>query len=385
MLTTKKRVLALDVLRGITIAGMILVNNPGSWNYVYAPLRHASWNGCTPTDLVFPFFIFCMGVAMYLSYSSSNFALSGRNVGHAIYRGVILILIGWLLSWFGMFMHQICGGANFWYSFWTFPVEHLRFLGVFPRLGLVCMFSALLLLLFKPRGISWVIGILLVIYCIIISVTNSFDLSTSNVVARVDTALFGTKHIYHGLGIPFDPEGLLSTIPCIAHCLLGVLVGRIIKNEGSAWDKMARIFRFGSVILLIGFLLDYAYPINKSLWSVSYVLVTCGLACLVLSILLWLIDMRHTGATVVEGPRWYKFFENFGANPLFIFCLSTILSILLAVIRVGEHSLWGAWYSNCMVPLFGNFGGSLACAISLVLFMWLITYPLYVRRIYIKI
>ena len=376
---------------------MILVNNPGSWSYIYAPLRHAEWNGCTPTDLVFPFFMFCMGVAMYISYSKSNFALTKTNVWHAVYRGGLIILIGWALSWFGMFLRHICAGDGLVYSLFQYPWAHLRYLGVFPRLGIVSGVVALLLLVCKPKNVPWLIALFLVAYCVLISLTNSFDLTPDNILARVDLAVLGDEHMYHKTAIingeatrmAFDPEGLLSTIPCFAHCLMGVLVGRILKSEVSNWDKMARVLRFGSIILLAGFLLDYAYPINKSMWSASYVLVPCGLASLVLGILIWLIDIRDAEKSTKTGFRWYNFFESFGVNPLFIFCLSAILVTVMAVIKFDvagkTYSLWGAWYHVCMVPLFGQTGGSLACALSLVLVMWCIAYPLYKKKIYIKI
>ena len=162
--TKKKRLLSLDILRGITVAGMILVNNPGSWAHIYAPLRHAAWNGCTPTDLVFPFFVFCMGVAMYISHSKSNFELNWSTARKIIVRGLLIILIGWALSWYGMALRQFLRGADFITAMWTYPVANIRYLGVFPRLGLVSLLGGLLLLTFKPKRILWVSAALMLIY-----------------------------------------------------------------------------------------------------------------------------------------------------------------------------------------------------------------------------
>ena len=165
--TQRKRLLSLDILRGITVAGMIMVNNPGSWSHIYAPLRHAAWNGCTPTDLVFPFFVFCMGVAMYISHNKSNFDFNWATARKIVVRGLLIVLIGWALSWYGMALRQFVKGVDFVTAMWTYPIEHLRYLGVFPRLGIVSILGGLLLLAFKPKRILWVSGALMLIYCIL--------------------------------------------------------------------------------------------------------------------------------------------------------------------------------------------------------------------------
>ena len=293
----RKRLLSLDILRGITVAGMIMVNNPGSWAHIYAPLRHAAWNGCTPTDLVFPFFVFCMGVAMYISHSKSNFDFNWATARKIIVRGLLIVLIGWALSWYGMALRQFIKGADFVTAMWTYPVANIRYLGVFPRLGLVSLFGGLLLLAFKPKRILWVSGALLLIYCILQSVTNSFELTAQNMESIVDMKILGDDHIYHmrnaaGERIGFDPEGLLSTIPCIAHVLVGAWVGKLIMTEKDLWGKVTRALLAGAIMMILGFCLDYAYPINKAMWSASYVLVTCGLASCILGILTWILDIR---------------------------------------------------------------------------------------------
>lgn len=387
MATQSKRLLALDVLRGITIAGMITVNNPGSWAHIYAPLRHAVWNGCTPTDLVFPFFMFVMGVAMFISYRKFDYRLTWRTFGKLLYRGALLVLIGWAINWFGIFCRTLSSGGSWVDALWNNPIARLRFMGVLPRLGIVSFLGGLCLLAFKPKRAPWVAAVLLIVYCIIIGVTHSFELTADNIVARVDVAVLGESHMYHMGGIAFDPEGLLSTIPCVAHVLLGVMAGSLImpaeqKKAIDNWMKINRLFIFGSIILMAGFLLDYAFPINKSLWSASYVLVTCGLASLLLGLLIWVID-------ICGKRRWSVFFESFGANPLFIFVLSGILSITMANIKFGFHgdrySVWGFWYKVCMQPLFGDKLGSLVCALSLIAVLWAIGHILYRKKIYIKL
>ncbi len=388
-----KRLLSLDVLRGITIAGMITVNNPGTWAHIYAPLRHAPWDGCTPTDLVFPFFMFVMGVAMTLSYKKFNYELSWQSFGKLLYRSVLLILIGWALNWFGIFCRTLSGGGEFVDAIWNNPIARLRFMGVLPRLGIVSLFAGTLLMLCKPKYTLCVSGALMLIYCIIIGVTNSFELTVDNIVARVDVAILGDAHMYHQGGIAFDPEGILSTIPCIAHCLIGCWVGTYFSKSQEPGTKsqdsldglnlvVKKVALFGAAILLSGFLLDYAFPINKALWSASYVLVTCGLASLLLALLIEVIDIRGK-------KKWCVFFESFGVNPLFIFVLAGFLAITLANIKFtfnGDlYSVWSFYYKVCMMPLFGETGGSLASALTFVCIMWGIGHPLYKHKIYIKL
>ena len=404
--TQKKRLLSLDILRGITVAGMIMVNNPGSWSHIYAPLRHAAWNGCTPTDLVFPFFVFCMGVAMYISHSKSKFDFNWATARKIVVRGLLIVLIGWALSWYGMALRQFVKGADFVTAIWSYPIEHLRYLGVFPRLGIVSILGGLLLLAFKPKRILWVSGVLMLIYCILQSITNSFELNAQNMESIVDLKLLGDNHIYHmtnaaGERIGFDPEGVLSTIPCVAHVLIGAWMGKLIMTEKDLWGKVNRALLAGAIMMILGFCLDYAYPINKAMWSASYVLVTCGLASCLLGILTWVLDIHlpqlseEKPATAcqkvhhVVAKNWYKFFETFGVNPLFIYCLSTWFVITIGQIRFTvqdtAYSVWGFWYRGCMQPLLGDKGGSLACALSLVLLMWSIGYILYRKKIYIKL
>ena len=404
--TQKKRLLSLDILRGITVAGMIMVNNPGSWAHIYAPLRHAAWNGCTPTDLVFPFFVFCMGAAMYISHSKSNFDFNWATARKIVLRGLLIVLIGWALSWYGMALRQFIKGADFVTAMWTYPVAHIRYLGVFPRLGLVSLFGGLLLLAFKPKRILCVSGVLMLIYCILQSVTNSFELIAQNMESIVDLKVLGDDHIYHmrnaaGERIGFDPEGLLSTIPCIAHVLIGAWIGKLIMTEKDLWGKVTRALLAGAIMMILGFCLDYAYPINKAMWSASYVLVTCGLASCILGILTWILDIRLPQLREVKpttacqkvhhavAKNWYKFFETFGVNPLFIFCLSTWFVVTMAQVKFTYHeatyNVMGFWYKVCLQPVFGDKGGSLISALSLVLLMWAIGYILYRKKIYIKL
>ena len=308
-----KRLMALDVLRGITIAGMILVNNPGSWGNIYAPLRHASWNGLTPTDLVFPFFMFIMGMSTYMSLRKYDFQFSGAAITKILRRTVVLFLIGMFLAWFSMFMRGIFNGAEFWESVLTF--DHIRILGVIPRLAICYGVGALLGLAFKRKALAWLVAAMLVVYALLLIFGNGFEFADTNVIAVVDKAVLGEAHMYtdhvNGVSLVFDPEGLVSTLPSIAHMLIGFLCGGMIMATKDNTLRINRLFIVGTILTFAGFLLDYGMPINKKICSPTFVLTTCGLASSFLGLLIWIIDIKGY-------RRWSRFFESFGVNPLFL-------------------------------------------------------------------
>lgn len=387
------RLLSLDVLRGITIAGMILVNNPGSWSSIYAPLGHAQWNGLTPTDLIFPFFMFIMGVSMYLSYKKFNFKISNQTFFKLLRRSVLLFLIGLGIGWLSLSMRQFNGlqdeEIGFFSRLWqsVSNLENLRMLGVLQRLALVSFFGSLIILLVKPKRIPGIIGFILVFYWILMAATGSYGQDENSLVAIIDRAVLGVSHMYtdhlpDGSSVVFDPEGILSTLPCIAHVLLGFWAGKLISETKELGEKIQKLFIFGTIILFIGFLLDYAFPINKKIWSSSFVLVTCGLGSLLLALLIWIIDIKHK-------KNWSVFFESFGVNPLFIYAVAALLSILLGNIKftyLGELvSVKGFIYSQWLSPVFGDYFGSLVFALFFVTINWFIGHILYKKKIYIKL
>ncbi len=390
---TSQRLLSLDVLRGITIAGMILVNNPGSWSFIYAPLGHAQWNGLTPTDLVFPFFMFIMGVSMYLSYSKFNFQFSGKTFVKLLRRSVLLFLIGLGIGWLSLSMRQfntLDGSGLIWYErLWQSVSElgNLRILGVLQRLALVSFFGSLVILVFKPKQIPWLIAVILVGYWLLIAFTGSYAENDSSIISMVDQSVLGISHMYtdhlpDGTSVVFDPEGILSTLPCIAHVLLGFWAGKLISETKILGEKIQKLFIFGTILLFIGFLLDYGFPINKKIWSSSFVLVTCGLGSLLLGLLIWIIDMKHK-------KNWSVFFESFGVNPMFVYVVAALLSILLGNIKIyfaGElMSLKSVVFSYWLQPLMGDYPGSLAYALIMVTISWFIGHILYKKKIFIKL
>ena len=386
MKATNHRLLALDILRGITIAGMILVNNPGNGGTTYAPLKHAAWHGLTPTDLVFPFFMFIMGISTYISLKKYNFKWSNATAWKVIKRTIVIFVIGLGLAWFSRFCrtwNSLSGEEiSFWsrlgQSVWTF--DNLRILGVMQRLALCYCATALVAISIKHKYIPWLIAGLLLTYLGILLFGNGFDYSENSILSVVDRAVLGLKHMLSDNGI--EPEGLLSTIPAIAHVLIGFSVGKWLVDENDIRDKILRLFLTGTVLTFLGFLFSYGCPINKKIWSPTFVLATCGLASSFLALLIWIIDVKGY-------KKWSRFFESFGINPLFMYVLGGLFGTLLSNIRVTYNdaliSLHGYAYKVILQPVFGDYFGSLVYAILFVSLVWCCGYILYKKKIYIKI
>ncbi|MDE6277670.1 MAG: DUF5009 domain-containing protein [Muribaculaceae bacterium] len=378
----KGRLLALDILRGITIAGMILVNNPGSWGHIYAPLEHASWNGLTPTDLVFPFFMFIMGVSTYMSLRKYDFRLSGSLLWKVLRRAVVIWFIGLAIAWFGLFLRGILNEATLWEAVWNF--DHIRILGVMPRLAICYGTGSLIAVLVGRKGVPWVIATMLVAYSVILLLGHGFEFSDRNVISVVDHKVLGPDHMYadtiDGVRLKFDPEGLLSTLPSIAHMLIGFMCGFLLMGTKDNRERINRLFIVGTILTFSGFLLDFGLPINKKIWSPSFVLTTCGLASSFLGLLIWIID-------ICGHKKWCRFFEAFGINPLFMYCLGAVLSIVIGSVKIGDMSIKGHIYKDFLMPVCGE-DATLASLVFALLFVgvnWCVGYVLYKKKIYIKI
>jgi predicted acyltransferase len=382
---TKKRLLALDVLRGITIAGMILVNNPGG-SEIFAPLEHAKWIGLTPTDLVFPFFMFMMGITTYLSLNKYHFEFSKKAGLKILKRAALIWLIGLTISWIFMFTASWMAPEHasmsfferFGVSFNTF--DHLRILGVMPRLGICYGLSAIIALTMKHKYIPWLIATLFIGYFILLLVGDGFADDHCNILYRVDVALLGENHLYRWENV--DPEGILSTIPALGHVLIGFMVGKIMMQVKDINDKIERLFIVGALLTFAGFLLSYGCPLSKKLWTPTFALTTCGLASTLLALLIWCIDKRG----YVNGGT--RFFESFGVNPLFLYVLSDILILPCSTFHLfgGDYkTIQSALYHFVLEPLFGPEGGSLGYALLFVALNWCIGHILYKKKIYIKL
>ena len=384
--TTNQRILAVDILRGITIAGMIMVNNPGAWSKVYAPLGHAAWNGLTPTDLVFPFFMTIMGISMFIALRKFNFEASAPLIRKILKRTILLYLVGLGIAWFSLTCRNFNSAAltelpyfqRLGMSMWNF--SEIRILGVIPRLAICYGIGALIIITVKHKFIPWLIAVLLIGYSILLILGNGYEYNTTNILSIVDYKILGEAHMYKDNGI--EPEGILSTIPAIAHVLLGFYIGKIMMETRDIHQKIERLFIIGAILTFAGFLLNYGLPINKKIWSPSFVLVTSGLGSTLLALLIWIIDVR-------EKKQWSRFFEAFGVNPLFMYTFAAVLSIILGNISVsfneGTTSLKNWIYQGLLQPILGDYPASLAFALLFVGFNWIFGYYLYKKKIYIKL
>lgn len=366
----KQRLLSLDVMRGMTIALMIVVNNQVGSGRMFPFLNHVLWDGLSFADLVFPSFMFIMGVSAAFSLRK----LSKREaIRKSIVRGLKIIVAGILLTWVARGIEDVGNLLEF---------ETLRYTGVLVRLGICYMLASLLYVWLDARkAVIWCIGLLLAGYTAILIAFDGLHLSEDNIIAVIDRALIGCDHMYHkrvgDIRICFDPEGLLSNIPGIAHVLIGILCGNIILNgKRDLWKVVAKLSLIGGALIIMGFFLNPILPINKNLWSASFVFATCGGAAALLAILLWMLDIRK------RRPAWLvKPMCVFGMNPLVLYCFSYLLESAIWEIIIGGKC-FPDWFSG----LFGgNEWGSLAYSLFLVLICLLVGVPLYMKKIIIKL
>jgi predicted acyltransferase len=369
--TTSDRLVSLDVFRGVTIAGMVLVNNPGTWSSLYWPLGHAEWHGWTPTDLVFPFFVFIVGVAIPLAFGRRiESGGSKRDLYWKIIRRTLIIFA------LGIFLA----------GFPHFELSTIRIPGVLQRLAVCYLFASLIFLNTKVRTQIIVTVALLVFYCLLMTRLHApgfatGDLSKEGSLASfVDRVVFG-PHIWKQ-GKVYDPEGLLSTIPAIATALIGVLTGQLLRTSKSQYEKVTKLFVAGAGCVVIGWCWNPFFPINKALWTSSYVFFTAGLALQFLALCYWLIDIK-------KYQLWAKPFIVFGVNAIALFVGSAVMARLLGLIKLpwGSEtiSLQGWIFQKLFLSWASPINASLAYAIVFVL-VWLgLMWILYSRKIFIKI
>ena len=374
MTEKQDRLISLDAFRGATIALMILVNTPGTWGHVYAPLRHAQWHGCTLTDLVFPFFLFIIGVSMRFSFEKYEFCKWGPLFKKVVWRTITIFTIGLLLNAFP-FVRQ------------DWDWSHFRIMGVLQRIALAYIMASFIVVRADIIGIVKISLGLLFGYWILLmgygwySGLDPYALK-SNLILIVDAYIFGENHLYGGTGIPFDPEGLLSTIPSIVTVLIGFLVGTMIKTAEDHKDNTQRMAVLGALLIIFGWGWGFVFPINKQLWTSSYVLYTSGIATVVLAGLIWLVDVK-------ELKTWTKPFVIFGANAIFLYAASSIWAKILLKISFeldGKMiSGYGYLYQTVFQPFAGDLNGSFLFALFHVFMFWLILAWMYRKKIFIKI
>lgn len=371
--TPPARLLSLDFFRGLTVAGMTLVNNPGDWGHIYAPLEHAPWNGWTPTDLVFPFFLFIVGVSITFALDSARLTPDrhGDAIRKIVRRSLTLFGLGLFLNLFPSF--------NF---------ATVRVMGVLQRIALVYLFTSLIFVKTTPRQQGWIMAGLLIGYWLLMTVVpvpgaGAANLEpASNLSAWLDRVVLGV-HNYKPTRV-WDPEGLLSTVPAIGTGLFGVLTGTWLRSNRPAGERMAWLFTVGVLTVLAAYVWDAFFPINKQLWTSSYVLLAAGLAMVGLSTCYWLID--------VQGRRrGTGFFVAFGVNAITVFFLSGLIPRIMNLIHItrpdGTDVGLKQWlYDSFIVPLFTNpLNASLAGALTFVLIWAVIAGWMYRKNIIIKV
>jgi len=393
---------------------MILVNNPGSWSHIYGPLEHAPWHGLTPTDLVFPFFLFAVGNAMAFVMPRLEEAGDAVFWKKVIRRTVLIFAIGLFLNWWP-FVRWVDDSLQFipWVSSTvdatgTVKWSGVRILGVLQRIALCYFFASVIVYYLKARG-AFLLGMILLLlywlYCVLANPADPYSLAGWGGTA-VDRLILHEPHMYKGEGIPFDPEGLMSTIPSIVQVILGYLVGDYIlkrsrlvtaaQNVSQApainplYPILTGLFVAAMAFLAAGYMWDLSFPVNKKIWTSSYVILTTGMAMAILATMIWAIE--------VKGERnWVtRFFDVFGKNALFVFALSAFLPKGLRLIRLpnglnkdGQPAYLSPW--NWLYERVYKFvpgapeNGSLLFALTVILFMWAVCYWLDKKRIYIKV
>jgi predicted acyltransferase len=367
------RLLSLDVFRGMTVAGMILVNNPGTWDAIHPPLEHAAWNGLTPTDLIFPFFLFIVGISIPIALGKRiEESITAKVYTKIIRRSAVIFLIGLFIA-----------------AFPNFDFSTLRIPGVLQRIA-VCYLIASLIFLHTnwKRQIGIGIGILLVYWFLITQIAvpgceiTTPDDKTCNLAAYLDRSILGVNHIW-SLGKVYDPEGILSTLPAIVTALGGVLTGTWLKSKRKDLEKVGGIFFFGVLLFAVGWCWNLFFPFNKALWTSSYVVVTAGSALCFLGFCYWLIDIKGY-------QKWSKPFMIFGANALALYFGAEMTAKCLDLISVtgkdGDPQPLQGWiFETIFLPLASPINASLLYAICFVLIWLFVMRILYNKKIFIKI
>lgn len=379
----KKRYLSLDILRGITVAFMCMVNNPGSWSNIFPPLSHAGWNGCSPTDLVYPFFLFCVGCAMAFSYSKYD-SFSKDSFLKLLKRSLSIFAVGVLLNLYPFYptsLHDpenMTFGQN--YIYW---LQHKRILGVLQRIAMAYFIGGTLALWLRKPGriIAGLVALCAGYTALLLGFgtdPGAFTLE-GNFAGKLDVALFGADHVYHGYGIPFDPEGILGSFPAAGNVLIGYLIGSLILSSSRRYAEdatsvmdspvgvVSRVFVSGVVCLALAEILSIWIPISKPLWSASYVFYTCGWAMVVLGFLAFCVDVKGC-----EKPFFP--FKVMGMNALAAFVLSGLIAKSYQFVGWVPSKVFGA-----------NEYLSLAHSLLFATVIFFILFVLYKKKIFIKL
>ena len=376
MTATSQRSLALDIFRGMTVCFMIIVNDPGSEALSYWPLNHAHWHGFTPTDLVFPSFLFAVGNALSFGMKKFETMSQGAVLGKILRRTLLIFLLGFLLYWFPFF-RQTDGHWG------LIPFAETRIMGVLERIALAYGIAALLIYYLPRRAVTIIAVTILIGYWLVLlacGVPGADPLSmTGNAGYRLDMFILGPGHLYHGEGIAFDPEGLLSTLPAVVNVIAGYYAGVYISKKGKEYEGLTKMLLWGCGLVVIALAWNMVFPINKKLWSSSFVCVTVGIDLCLLSFLIYIIEFR-------KKTRWTSFFNVFGKNPLFIYLLSEYLNSTLNLIQVGNGESAYEWVNRVFFQaVFPGAFGSLLFSLVYMLVCWGVGKWLDYKKIYIRV
>jgi len=374
---SSNRFLSLDVFRGMTICFMIIVNNPGG-DVSFGPLDHAHWFGFTPTDLVFPSFLFAMGNAM--SFSMKKFiGKSDLSVFlRVLKRSALIFLVAWCLEFLGSIHHGLNGG-------WSIgDFGHMRILGVLPRIALCYLFAALMIHFIKSTKVIIGIGIILLLgYWALLRFlgdpNNHFGMTT-NVGTYLDKAVLGENHMYHGEGVAFDPEGILSTLPAIVNVLCGYYAGRFIQQKGKTYEAISKLMLFGFVFIFLALWWNMTFPIAKKLWTSSFVFLTVGIDLVLISALVYVVEMRERGK-----DAWVSFFNTFGKNPLAIYIFGDFFGAVVGWFYIGKMNFNELIDVKVFLAIAPGAIGSLIFAIYYMLVCWVFGKILDKKKIYIRV
>lgn len=358
-------------MRGMTLALMIIVNMSISEEKSYGPLLHAVWHGLTLTDLVFPTFLFVVGAS--LSFAMDKYQRMGTTavLKKVFTRTALIFLCGYLLYWFPFFQMDAHGHWG------LLPLENTRILGVLQRIALCYGMASLIIHFGKTRGAAVYSVLALLGYWWIMAAWGDYTLQ-GNAALAVDKVLLGTSHMYKGEGIPFDPEGALGTLPSVVNVLAGYFAGRFLQLRGSNYEVIAKLLLVGVITITLGLAWSASFPLNKKLWTSSYVLCAIGIDLCVLAVLCYVID-------IASVRKWTHFFEVFGRNTLFIYLLAEVLMSVLWIAHVGDKALFDWIYVNGFQWWAGDKNGSLVFAAIFMLACWWVAQVMDRKRIYIKL
>jgi predicted acyltransferase len=371
-MSTTPRFTALDVFRGMTLCFMIIVNNQYG-PVAFAPLEHAEWDGFTPTDLVFPSFLFAVGNAMAFTMPRLQAMGNAAVLKKILKRTLLIFLIGYLLSWFPFFNQNDAGE-------WIFkPIENTRIFGVLQRIALCYGMAALLIVYLPNRTIYIISAIVLLGYWGLLYVGGDYTM-LGNIGTKIDLWMIGPNHLYKGEGVPFDPEGFLSTFPSMVNVIIGYYAGVALRDKGKEYETITKILIAGVVLVAIAYCWNYCLPINKKLWTGSFVLYTCGIDLLLIGCLVFILDKTN------YNKSWTYFFEVFGKNPLFIYILSGIIPDLFGIIKVGpDQSLGDALAIGFFQGIAPGALGTFLFSVSFMLLCWLIGYAMDKKKWYVRV